>query len=483
MVGAAPASAAVGAMVVPVSGTVTGYVGNHCIPKDDDHFGIDIAADAGRSIGAAASGTVVERRFSSSWGNTIVLDHGNGWRTRYAHMSSMTLTIGQTVQRGGQVGLVGNTGDSFGNHLHWELSRNGATSSLMNAYFTCDKVVTAGTAIPLDIDGLGDATTAPLDANPAAVVYGSEMDVFNTRPNGTMGKGTWFGFDFAGFSDFGGEGLGLGNPSAVDFNGELSVFAIGADGTLFKKTWNGSTWSVWSPLNDGGPRLVGQPSALKYGENELSVFARGTDGAIYKTTWNGSHWSWPGVFSPDYGFVSDPSAVQYNGELSVFSTGGDGHVYKSTWNGSSWSRFSDLAPGGGMVGNPHAIQYGSELSVFSRGADARIYKNTWNGSSWSGFGPLGNVVGFASDPFAVEYNGELTVLARGNDGSIYKWSWFPWSQTWADFTPLSGGPAMAGAPAAVQYGSELSVFSTGTNGQTYKNTWNGTTWSGFIQQS
>ncbi|MDR1299099.1 MAG: peptidoglycan DD-metalloendopeptidase family protein [Oscillospiraceae bacterium] len=98
------------------------------------HDGVDIGASYGTSIYAADSGTVVTSAYSSSYGNYVVLSHGNGMTTLYAHMSSRKVKEGDAVSRGSVVGLVGSTGASTGPHLHFEVSVSGSRKNPLD-YF------------------------------------------------------------------------------------------------------------------------------------------------------------------------------------------------------------------------------------------------------------------------------------------------------------------------------------------------------------
>ena len=89
------------------------------------HRGYDIACAAGTSILACANGTVVTAGWHWSWGNYIVVDHGNGYTTLYAHCSALLASAGQYVEQGQTIALVGNTGYSFGAHLHIECTYGG----------------------------------------------------------------------------------------------------------------------------------------------------------------------------------------------------------------------------------------------------------------------------------------------------------------------------------------------------------------------
>ena len=92
--------------------------------KAHSHTGIDIPAPGGTSILAAKSGQVVTSAYHYSYGNYVVIDHGNGNSTLYAHMSSRAVSEGQMVTQGQVIGYVGTTGSSTGNHLHLEVREN-----------------------------------------------------------------------------------------------------------------------------------------------------------------------------------------------------------------------------------------------------------------------------------------------------------------------------------------------------------------------
>lgn len=90
------------------------------------HKGIDLAAATGTLTYAATDGTVMIAGWSSSAGNRVVISHGNGLVAKYMHHSALTVSAGQSVFKGRQIGLVGNTGNSFGVHLHFRVELNGA---------------------------------------------------------------------------------------------------------------------------------------------------------------------------------------------------------------------------------------------------------------------------------------------------------------------------------------------------------------------
>lgn len=98
------------------------------------HTGTDIGAQYGAQIIAAAGGTVKFSGWNGGYGNCVIIDHGGGYSTLYGHMSSISLSVGQTVSAGTQVGRVGSTGNSTGPHLHFEVLINGTAVNPMQ-YF------------------------------------------------------------------------------------------------------------------------------------------------------------------------------------------------------------------------------------------------------------------------------------------------------------------------------------------------------------
>jgi len=103
---------------------------NHYLTGNDywsGHLAIDIAADTGATILAADTGvvTMAQGGWNYGYGNVIMIDHGNGYATLYAHLSQINVSVCQSVYQGQLIGLSGNTGNSFGSHLHFEVRRNG----------------------------------------------------------------------------------------------------------------------------------------------------------------------------------------------------------------------------------------------------------------------------------------------------------------------------------------------------------------------
>ena len=92
--------------------------------KRSNHTGVDFAAPYGTSVYSWKTGTVELAKWNGNYGNMVIINHNNGEKTRYAHLSSICCSIGQKVTSGQLIGKVGSTGNSTGNHLHFEIMIN-----------------------------------------------------------------------------------------------------------------------------------------------------------------------------------------------------------------------------------------------------------------------------------------------------------------------------------------------------------------------
>ncbi|MET9975996.1 M23 family metallopeptidase [Streptomyces microflavus] len=107
---------------LPVSGShvTTGYKTGGSLWSSGSHSGVDFMAASGSSVVAVGAGTVVEAGWGGAYGNNIVLRMTDGTYTQYGHLSSIGVSVGQSVTSGQQIGLSGSTGNSTGPHLHFE---------------------------------------------------------------------------------------------------------------------------------------------------------------------------------------------------------------------------------------------------------------------------------------------------------------------------------------------------------------------------
>ena len=125
----APGSSSVSGFQWPINGGVSSGYGYRVHPIYGTrrlHTGLDISGGSGTPIAAAKSGTVLSAGWRGGYGNAVVISHGDGIVTLYAHQSQMNVSAGQSVGRGDIIGWVGSTGASTGPHLHFEVRVNGS---------------------------------------------------------------------------------------------------------------------------------------------------------------------------------------------------------------------------------------------------------------------------------------------------------------------------------------------------------------------
>ena len=111
--------------VLPVTGRITSRYGERSSLRRSTHTGLYIACNAGTDIKVVSNGTVTFSGKKGSYGNLIIVDHGNGVETWYGHCSKLYAKVGDTVTAGDVVAAVGSTGNSTGPHLHFEIRING----------------------------------------------------------------------------------------------------------------------------------------------------------------------------------------------------------------------------------------------------------------------------------------------------------------------------------------------------------------------
>ncbi len=124
-----PKGQATGSFINPTQGSLSSTFGARWSRQ---HKGIDISAPAGTAILASDGGTVIYADWMSGYGNLVQIDHGNGYVTYYAHCSALYVSVGQPVTQGDMIAAVGSTGNSTGNHLHFEVRVGGTADNPLN---------------------------------------------------------------------------------------------------------------------------------------------------------------------------------------------------------------------------------------------------------------------------------------------------------------------------------------------------------------
>ena len=107
------------------NGTIASVFGYRRYPYHEFHRGVDLEADYGETVRAAAKGVIAFAGWEGGYGYKVDIDHGNGLHTWYAHLARINVHEGETVVKGAPIGTVGSTGEATGPRLHYQVMRNG----------------------------------------------------------------------------------------------------------------------------------------------------------------------------------------------------------------------------------------------------------------------------------------------------------------------------------------------------------------------
>ena len=120
------------ALAIPVNGSISSRFGSRGASRSSIHTGLDISTSSGTGIRPIAAGTVTYAAYKGSYGYLVIIDHGNGVQSYYAHCSALYVSAGQAVGPNSTIAAVGSTGNSTGPHLHLEIRVNGAPVNPQN---------------------------------------------------------------------------------------------------------------------------------------------------------------------------------------------------------------------------------------------------------------------------------------------------------------------------------------------------------------
>jgi murein DD-endopeptidase MepM/ murein hydrolase activator NlpD len=473
----------------------------------DGHNGWDLALRY-EPVLSAAPGTVAiagADSYNPGFGQTITVDHGNGFTTRYAHLSQVWVQPGQAVSRGQQIGVSGNTGNSTGPHLHfglyltntwtavdpWGWSGVGPdpwpadsgnywlTGNPQNSVPSAPPAVTAASGIGRawvswipPSDGGSPITSYTVMSMPGGVTAAAGGGSTATLVNG-LAPGTAYSFTVVAAN-----AVGPGPPSAAsnsvvpfrpfdgtweDLGGRLTsapaaaswapgrqdVFVRGVDDALWHRWWDASGWSGWESLRGV---LTSDPAVAARAAGRLDVVVRGTDGALWQRSWDGSRWSaWlrhDGLMTASSG----PAVAAWGADrLDVFARGTDDGLWHRSWDGRGWSGWESL--GGVSSSGPAAVSWSANrVDVFVRGTDRGLWHRWWEGAGWRGWETGGGVLK-AAPSVASSGPNSLEVVVLGQDDGLYRRRWL--GSGWTGWEALGGH--WATAPAASSQRGPLSV--------------------------
>lgn len=473
----------------------------------DGHNGWDYALNY-ENVLAAADGTVRLAGVDSinpCFGNNVIIDHPNGYSTRYAHLSQIYVSVGQSVSRAQIIGQSGNTGCSSGPHLHfgvyitsswtavdpWGWTGSGADpwpSDPGNLWLTGTAQFPLASP-PTNVfaqSGNGSATvtwTAPsfnggsgitsytvtsTPGNIGVSVAGTATSaVVSGLNNGTQYSFTVLATSAAG-STLSAPSNGIipavaptSGPEVSTWGaGHLDVFARGTDGALWQKTYDqvSGGWNDWHSL---GGAIASDPAAVSWAPGRIDVFAKGPDNALWHIYYAGGHWS--GWISHGGTLASSPTVTTWGpGRLDIFARGSANdlqHVYYTYATG--WSTWSSL--GGSLVGDPGAASWGAgRIDAFGQGSDNTLKHIIYDATiSWTGWVSHGGTL--TSGPSVATWGpGRLDVFALGSANDLQHLAYDSGGGGWSGWSSLGG--QLSADPAAISWASHrIDIFVKGAD--------------------
>jgi hypothetical protein len=426
-----------------------------------------VAGTEGSLVVAAADGVVNQsflhqRSDGTGAGEVIQINHGGGWFTTYLHLQSRSVSVGQHVHQGQEIGRVGKTGTTSNKvpHLHFEaaIDTNGdgeaswgfEGSERVRPWFNGREFGQVNTEWKsVYSNNCGEM--------PAATSTSSRMDVFVRGTDRRIYQRT---FTTAWSADWRSTGPGIlsSAPAAVawtDNNGldRIDLFANGAEDAngLTQVYWQtsfdgGTTWQPWQLLVGGN--LSTQPAAAVL-HGSLYLMGRGTDGHLYSRVLTPTFQPRVGEWSYTWGgwqrrttdvLNSAPSATSYGtDQVQVWYTRPDRRPYQVFWIDSSRTWAGPIQPGGAAGSITSAlgvVQWTDNLELYGRGTDGRVYYKAYRpNSGWGDWFQQPDLGLANSGVGATVHGGNTNLFVRGSAGNVL---WTQWVGGWQGYTNLGG---------------------------------------------
>ncbi|MET9951983.1 VCBS repeat domain-containing M23 family metallopeptidase [Streptomyces sp. NPDC006339] len=365
--------------------------------------------DTGRPVVASAAGTVEVAGNSGGWaGIHVRINHGGGWTTHYAHLSRAEISAGTTVQAGQLIGRVGNTGNSFGAHLHFEQTLNGegkpavfdgVTYTGGSRTFTSANCGSPETPSPAPVSAVGDLTG---DGRPDVLARAGTGDktlwVYPGLGNGRLGaridNGGWGSIDqVSGVGDITGDGRS--DVLAVEKStGKLWVYPGQTNGHLGARIDNGGGWNTMRI--SGGRDLNGDGRgdllATEEETGTLYLYPGQSNGHFGTRVAIGSNWdsmssvSAPGDLTGD-GKGDVVAVEEASGKLWVYPGLGNGQLGGRVEAGTGWDVMSSVSGAGDYTGDGKgdlvARENDGHLWIYPGLGNGQFGARVDNGGGWN----------------------------------------------------------------------------------------------------
>lgn len=506
----------------------------------DGHNGWDISKYY-ENILAAADGVVRLAGIDANntcFGTNIIIDHPNGFSTRYAHLNALYVSPGQNVLRGQTIGQSGNSGCSSGPHLHFGVYTTAAWNAIDpygwtgagadpwpydqgNLWLTGSPqyplpfAPTGVTATPGNASAIVSWTPPSFDGGAAVAHYtltaspgGATTTVGNVTTGTLTGltNGTTYTVTVVAVNDVGG---GPASAASNSVKPGLAVVAAAPASLTYSIEDVGSTTAAQTvTLTDAGQGaldIAGISTTGDFGQSnncpaQLAIGASCTISVTFAPTASGAR---TGTVSINDDAISGPQSIPLSGtggafgawqagvgpangspatsataagRIDVFTRGQDNALSHTWFDGMAWHPAENL--GGSLTSDAASVSSGTaQLDVFARGQDLALYHTWFDGTAWHWWERLGGSL--QSAPAATSSaSGRLDVFAQGMDNVLYQKSFS--AGTWTPWTRV-GGSLTSKAAVVSSSAGKIDAFARGQDLAVYhiSSTDSGATWSSW----
>ncbi|MFD3698870.1 peptidoglycan DD-metalloendopeptidase family protein [Streptomyces sp. NPDC058646] len=378
------------------------------------------ASTVNQPVLASADGTVsVVKSLTTSYGKYVVIDHGNGATTLYAHLNDHDVTVGQRVTRGQKIGIVGSTGNSTGAHLHYEQKLNGSVKqSVFNGVpFSMGSTLTS--------KNCGQSPEVPSDESGwrAQVAVQSGGSIFHGIRTADR---QWTGFGNVETAS-GEVPSGAKEIAEAGINGDTHMLAVGNDSKLYHTIrFTDRSWAGFGDVTQaaGVPGNITQASAVSVG-GDLYV-AVVADGVVHYTVrFPDGNWKpFVSLGNPGGAPVTKVAVARTGTDVQFVAVAGGTLQHTLRKADGSFSAWGDASAEAGLTGIEDVAVAGTgndlQLVATAAGGTKQYHGIRFGTGNWQSFRDLSSVVSgvTVTDVAAAAVDGELQVGLVTTDGRV-----------------------------------------------------------------